>query len=56
LNRQSTATTATAKIIQHALGIESDDVANYVFPKAWPEIASSVPASLGNGCKLKRAF
>ena len=22
-----------AKIIQHALGIESDDVANYVFPK-----------------------
>jgi uncharacterized protein HemY len=26
-----------AKIIQHALGIESDDVANYCFPKAWPE-------------------
>jgi hypothetical protein len=25
-----------AKIIQHALGIESDDVANYVFPKRWP--------------------
>lgn len=23
----------TAKIIQDALGIESDDVANYVFPK-----------------------
>ena len=23
-----------AKIIQHALGIESDDVANYVFPLA----------------------
>jgi uncharacterized protein HemY len=26
-----------AKMIQNALGIESDDVANYCFPKAWPE-------------------
>jgi hypothetical protein len=26
-----------AKIIQRALGIESDDVANYCFPKSWPE-------------------
>ena len=25
-----------AKIIQEALGIELDDVANYVFPKTWP--------------------
>ncbi len=25
-----------AKIIQHALGIENDDVANYCFPKTWP--------------------
>ena len=25
-----------AKIIQHALGIESDDVANYCFPQTWP--------------------
>jgi len=25
-----------AKIIQHALGIESDEVANYCFPKTWP--------------------
>ena len=25
-----------AQIIQHALGIESDDVVNYVFPKTWP--------------------
>ena len=25
-----------AKMIQKALGIESDDVANYVFPKSWP--------------------
>jgi len=25
-----------AKVIQEALGIQSDDVANYVFPKTWP--------------------
>jgi hypothetical protein len=25
-----------AKIIQQALGIESDDVARYCFPKDWP--------------------
>jgi uncharacterized protein HemY len=25
-----------AKMIQDALGIESDDVANYTFPKTWP--------------------
>ena len=25
-----------AKIIQNALGIESDDVASYAFPKTWP--------------------
>jgi hypothetical protein len=25
-----------ARIIQNALGIESDDVANYVFPRTWP--------------------
>ena len=25
-----------AKIIQDALGIESGDVAKYVFPKSWP--------------------
>jgi hypothetical protein len=25
-----------AKVIQDALGIESDDVADYCFPKTWP--------------------
>ena len=25
-----------ATILQHALGIESDDVVNYCFPKEWP--------------------
>jgi hypothetical protein len=26
-----------AKLLQNALGIDSDDVANYCFPKTWPE-------------------
>jgi hypothetical protein len=43
-----------AKIIQEALGIESDDVANYVFPKTWPADENDVPASSANGCRLKR--
>jgi hypothetical protein len=38
-----------AKIIQDALGIESD-VANYCFLQTWPAIASSTPALLANGC------
>ena len=28
----------TARIIQDALGIESNDVANYCFPQTWPAI------------------
>ena len=26
-----------AKLIQNALGIESDEVANYCFPRTWPK-------------------
>jgi hypothetical protein len=26
-----------ARIIQDALGMESDEVANYMFPKTWPD-------------------
>jgi hypothetical protein len=26
-----------AKLIQNALGIESNDVASYCFPKTWPQ-------------------
>jgi hypothetical protein len=26
-----------AKLIREALGIETDEVANYVFPKRWPD-------------------
>jgi hypothetical protein len=45
-----------AKIIQHALGIESDDVANYCFPKSWPEDRESVPASSVTGCRPRRGI
>ena len=44
-----------AKIIQDALGIETDDVAKYVFPKTWPSTASSALASSASGCRPKRA-
>jgi hypothetical protein len=27
-----------AKILQRALGIESDDVVNYCFPQQWPDL------------------
>jgi hypothetical protein len=37
-----------AKLIREALGIETDEVANYLFPKRWPG-ANSVPASSANG-------
>jgi hypothetical protein len=40
-----------AKIIQSALGIQSDEVANYCFPKA---SVSSPAASSANGCKRRR--
>jgi hypothetical protein len=28
---------SAAKLIQNALGIETNDVANYCFPKTWPQ-------------------
>jgi hypothetical protein len=38
LRKPLTPTTATAaEIIKKALGIESDDVVNYCFPKQWPD-------------------
>ena len=39
-----------ARLIQEALGIESDEVVNYCFPKAWPNDPSSALGSLSNGC------
>jgi len=42
-----------ARIIRDALGIESDDVVNYCFPKSWP---SSVRPSLVSGSKPKHVI
>jgi hypothetical protein len=36
-----------AKIIQNALGIESDDVVNYTFPKNWPADREQRAAIIG---------
>jgi uncharacterized protein HemY len=37
-----------AKIIQDALGIESDDVVNYYFPKTWPAEREVCAAIIGD--------
>jgi hypothetical protein len=44
-----------AKIIKEGLGIESDDVVNYTFPKNWPEDREVRLASSATGCKPRRA-
>ena len=38
-----------AKMIRNALGIASDEVANYVFPKTWPANGSNALASSASG-------
>jgi hypothetical protein len=45
-----------AKIIHDALGMESNDVANYCFPQTWPAEREQRAALLANGCKPRRAF
>ena len=45
-----------AKIIQQALGIETDDVANYVFPKTWPADREQRARIIGEWWKLRPAF
>jgi hypothetical protein len=45
-----------AKINQGALGIESDDVANYCFRQTWLKDSSSGRGSLASGCKLRPAI
>ena len=42
-----------AKSIQDALGIKSDDVANYCFPKTWPANREQRGRIIG---RLRRAF
>ena len=43
------------QILQDALGIETDEVVDYWFPKAWPTTASSALASSASGCRPRRA-
>ena len=45
-----------AKIIQQALGIESDDVANYVFPKNWPNDREQRARIIGEWLQTKARF
>jgi hypothetical protein len=45
-----------AKIIQNALGIESDEVANYVFPKTWPSDREQRARIIGEWLKTEARF
>jgi uncharacterized protein HemY len=42
-----------AKMIRDALGIETDDVVNYVFPKAWPADRERRAAIVGEWLKTE---
>jgi hypothetical protein len=37
-----------AKLIRNALGIESDEVANYCFPKTWPQDREKRARTIGD--------
>jgi uncharacterized protein HemY len=45
-----------AKMIQKALGIESDDVANYVFPKSWPADREQRACIIGEWLQTEARF
>jgi uncharacterized protein HemY len=45
-----------AKIIQHALGIGSDDVCNYCFPKTWPEDRERRARIIGDWLRAEARF
>ena len=45
-----------AKIIQDALGIESDDVANYCFPKGWPTDRERRAAVIGEWLQTEASY
>ena len=45
-----------AKIIQDALGIENDDVANYCFPKNWPDDHAVRALIIGDWLKTEAQF
>ena len=45
-----------AKIIQHALGIESDDVVRYCFPKTWPADREQRASIIGEWLQTEARF
>jgi len=45
-----------AKIIQNALGIESDDVVNYTFPKVWPTDREKRAAIIGEWLQTEARY
>ena len=45
-----------AKLIQNALGIESDEVANYCFPKTWPQDREQRARIIGDWLKAEARF
>ncbi len=45
-----------AKIIHDALGIEGDDVANYVFPKSWPSDRAQRARIIGEWLQTEARF
>jgi uncharacterized protein HemY len=45
-----------AKLIQEALGIQSDDVVNYCFPKAWPSDREQRARIIGEWLQTEARF
>jgi hypothetical protein len=45
-----------AKIIQDALGIETDDVVNYCFPKDWPDARERRARYIGEWLKPEARY
>ena len=45
-----------AKIIQSALGIESDEVANYCFPRTWPKDREQRARIIGDWLRAEARF
>ena len=45
-----------ARIIQDALGIESDDVVNYCFPKEWPSDRERRARIIGDWLKTEARY
>jgi hypothetical protein len=45
-----------AKLIQDALGIESDEVANYCFPKTWPNDRDQCARIIGEWLQTEAPF